>query len=304
MQVEARLRAFSAVSRHGSFSRAARELFISQPAVSKHVASLERQLGTALVVRARRGATLTPAGRQLADHVLRAEALLANAERAVAAAAGATFGTLSLVASGIPGTYLLPGVLARFVQAHPDVELAFETTTSGPAIEAVRAHRAELGVVGGFPAPPDLESESIVEDDILLVGTPALAARSLRVRDLAELTWIYREEGSATRAAVEVACWEIGLNVRQRLELPSWEAVKLAVASGAGIAACSRFALDLELRAGTLAVLRVRGWKLKRLISAVHAREIPLTPPADAFLKLLRAEFEAKPRPTRRPRPS
>src|SRR5688572_12613665 len=108
MQVEARLRAFAAVARRGSLSRAAEELYVSQPAVSKHLASLEAELGRRLVTRGREGATLTPAGRVLADYVLRAEALLANAGRALAAGAEAETGTLAIAASGIPATYLLP----------------------------------------------------------------------------------------------------------------------------------------------------------------------------------------------------
>ena len=104
MNVEARLRAFAAVAREGSFSRAAARLFVTQPAISKHVASLEAELGAQLLVRDRRGATLTPAGQVLADYVLRAEALLANARRALADGGDAQIGTLSLAASGIPGT--------------------------------------------------------------------------------------------------------------------------------------------------------------------------------------------------------
>ena len=102
------------------------------------------------------------------------------------------------------------------------------------------------------------------------------------------MTWVSREEGSATRAAVEAARWQIGLHVVRTLELPSWEAVKLAVASGAGIAAISRFALDLELQAGTLLVLDMPRWRLARTISVVTARGVPVTPPAERFLELLR----------------
>ena len=85
MRVEARLRAFAAIARCGSVSKAAEELYVSQPAVSKHLAALERELGQRLVTRGRHGAALTPAGHVLADYVLRAEALLANAARALAA---------------------------------------------------------------------------------------------------------------------------------------------------------------------------------------------------------------------------
>jgi LysR family transcriptional regulator, transcriptional activator of the cysJI operon len=289
--LEARLRAFASVSRRGSFTRAAEELFISQPAVSKHVASLEAELGTQLVERRRGGATLTPAGELLADHVLRAESLLANGRRAVEAGRDGHLGTLSLTASGIPGTYLLPPLLARFHEDHAAVAIDFQLSTSGGALELVRAHKAELGVIGGLVVPPELADEPLVEDEVVLVGPPALGGRRLKPRELANLTWVHREEGSATRAAVEAARWEAGLHVSRMLQLPSWEAVKLAVARGAGIAAISRFALDLELDAGTLVLLDLPHWRVRRMISAVYTRDIPLGPAAERFLDGLRTEL-------------
>jgi len=288
MDLAPRLRAFAAVARERSFSRAADALFLSQPAVSKHVASLEAEVGRQLVVRGRPAATLTPAGEVLADYVLRAEALLANGRRALAAGADAEIGTLALAASGIPGTYLLPPQLARFHEQHPGIEIDFQLATSAGALELVRAHRAEIAVVGGMTVPAELDAEPLVEDEVVLVGPPALGGRRLRRRDLESLTWISREEGSATRAAVETARWQMGLHAVRRLELPAWEAVKLTVASGAGIAAISRFALEHELASGMLVVLDVPRWRLTRTIAAVTARDVPLTPPAERFLALLR----------------
>ena len=121
MDVEARLRAFAAVARERSFSQAAERLYVSQPAISKHVRSLEVELGKQLVIRDRRGLQLTPAGELLAEYVLRAEALLANARRALGSDAEDASGTLALAASGIPGTYLLPELLGRFTREHPGV---------------------------------------------------------------------------------------------------------------------------------------------------------------------------------------
>src|SRR5918999_3503068 len=295
MQLEARLRAFAAIARCGSVTRAADELYVSQPAVSKHLASLEADVGRRLVTRGREGAVLTPAGRVLADYVLRAEALLANAGRALAAGAEAETGTLALAASGIPGTYLLPQLVADFGRRYPGVELDLRVSTSAGTLELVRAHEVELGVVGGMTLAPELESEPLVEDEIVLVGPPTLGGRRLRAKDVEGLTWISREEGSATRAAVETARWEVGLRSPPLLELQSWEAVKLAVAKGHGLAAISRLALDLELETGRLVVLDVPRWRLSRTISVVYTRGVPLTPPAERFLDVLRAAFAAPP---------
>jgi predicted ATPase/DNA-binding transcriptional LysR family regulator len=295
MQVEARLRAFAAVARQRSFSRAAEELYVSQPAVSKHVASLEAELGKQLVVRDRRAITLTPAGEVLADYVLRAEALLANAQRALASGEDAQTGTLSFAASGIPGTYLLPSLVADFHAKYPAVEIDFQLTTSAGALELVRTHTVELAVVGGLTVPPELENEPLVDDEVVLVGPARLAGRRLRAKELEEETWISREEGSATRAALEAARWQVGLRATRTLELPSWEAVKLAVAGGAGIAAMSRFALDPVADDGRVTVLDVPRWRLERTISLVTARDVPLTPPAERFRDLLLAAFALGP---------
>ncbi|HEX7255848.1 MAG TPA: LysR family transcriptional regulator, partial [Gaiellaceae bacterium] len=291
MHLEARLRAFAAIARRGSLSGAAHELYVSQPAVSKHLAALESELASRLVTRHREGATLTPAGELLADYVLRAEALLANAERALAADADGETGGLSIAASGIPGTYLLPELVVQFHDRHPRIEADLDVTTSVGALERVRAHTAELGVVGGLTVPPELDSEPLLDDEIVLVGAPALGGRRLRTKELEGLRWVSREEGSATRAAVETARWEIGLHAVSELHLPSWEAVKLAVAKGAGIAAISKLALDLELEARRLVVLDVPRWRLVRTISVLYARSVPLTAPAERFLALLRETF-------------
>lgn len=303
MQLEPRLRAFAAVARERSFSRAAEALYVSQPAVSRHVASLELELGAQLVVRGRPAATLTPAGQVLADYVLRAEALLANGRRALAAGAGSEVGVLALAASGIPGTYLLPALLARFHRHYPQIEIDFRLATSAGALEIVRAHQVEIAIVGGMAVPDELETEPLAEDDVVLVGPMSLAGRRLRPRDLEGLTWISREEGSATRAAVDATRSMIGLQAIRTLELPSWEAVKLAVADGAGIAAISRFALDLELASRTLTVLDVPRWRLRRTIAIIKARDIPLTPPAERFRAVLREEFGPS-RALRRPAPA
>ena len=289
MQLEARLRAFAALARRGSFSSAAEELVISQPAVSKHVAELEAELGTQLVIRGSRRIRLTPAGEFVADHVERAEALVAQAARGARSLAGAETGRLAIATSGT-GMYLAIGAIAAFHAAHPRVELDVQIGTSEPVVELVRAHRAELAIVGGFTAARDVESEMLLQDDIVVVAAPPVARSRPTLRDLERLTWISREEGSSTRAAFEAAWRDLGITPSSRISLPSWEAVKLAVAKGAGVSGMSRYAVTTELAAGTLAILKVPGWRVRRHFSLVHARDIPLSPPAARFRTILLEE--------------
>jgi DNA-binding transcriptional LysR family regulator len=291
MQLDARLRAFAAFARRRSFSGAAVELRISQPAVSKHIAEIERELGVLLVERRKRGCVLTAAGGFFANHVLRAEAILAQGKRGVAELRQPGTGSLGIIASGIAGTYLLPEVIAAFERAHPAAQISLELATTARAVEALRAHRAELGVVGGFVAAPEIEVEPLIEDEIVVIGPGRLAGRRLSRAELGSMTWISREEGSATRALVDATCANLGIVPSRRLILPSWEAIKLAVKRGDGIAGCSRFAIVEEVRTGSLGVIRVARWNARKTISIICVRDAALTPSAQAFLLMLRARW-------------
>jgi DNA-binding transcriptional LysR family regulator len=295
MYLEARLRAVAAVSRRRSFSAAARELGISQPAVSKHIADIERRLGVRLIERRRQGAELTAAGAFLADSVLRAEALLAHAARGITEFRQPPTGLLTIAASGVPATYLLPEIVIAFRRAHPGVRVNIITAPSAQTMEALRAHRAEFGVVGGFAAAPEIEAEPLMEEDIVVVGPPQWAGRRLSRRDAEAATWIVPREGAAFRAAVEAAWADLGITPAQRLELPTVEGVKLAVGRGDGVAGFSRLSVEAEFRRGSLSLLRLRGWNVRRTISIVRPRDGVLTPSAREFVALLRTRWSRAP---------
>jgi len=289
MELGARLRAFAGFVRRGSFTGAAEELRISQPAVSKHIADMERDLGVKLIER--RSRALTAAGEFLADHVLRADAILAQATRGIAALREPGLSTLSVRASGTPGTYLLPDVIASFQVAHPGVRVNFELGTSAEVVKAIRSHHAEIGVTGGFVAAPEIEAEPLIEDEIVIVGARNFQGKRLTRDDLESLTWISREVGSATGLIADEALAEVGIVPRRRLALPSWESIKLAVRRGQGIAACSRLAITEELEAQTLVVIPFMPWKVRRTFSIVRIRDAALTPPAQQFLLMLRERW-------------
>jgi LysR family transcriptional regulator, transcriptional activator of the cysJI operon len=292
MELGARLRAFAAFVRRRSFVGAAAELRISQPAVSQHIADMERDLRVKLIER--RSGALTTAGELLASHVLRAEALLAQGARCVRALHEPETGSLSIIASGTPGTYLLPQVIAKFQRLHPGVTIGFELDTAKEVANAIRSHRAEIGVVGAFVTAPEIEVEPLIDDEIVIVGPPSLARKRLSRDEIEELTWISREEGSGTSALGEAIIGDLGIIPRRRLALPSWEAIKLAVRGGCGIAAISRLAVTEELEIGSLAILPILASKARRNFSIIRTRDAALTPAAEHFLDLLR-ERCAKP---------
>lgn len=286
MELGARLRAFAAFVRRRSFVGAAEELCISQPAVSQHIADLEADLGVKLI--ARRSGALTAAGDLLANHVLRAEALLAQGAYCIRALREPEASSLSIRASGTPGTYVLPEVIARFQQAHPGVLIDFALGTAAEVVQSIRSHRAEIGVVGAFTTAPEIDVEPLIEDDIVIIGPPRLKRKRMSRDDIEHLTWITREQGSGTSALADTIVGQAGITPRTRLALPSWEAIKLAVRRGFGIAAVSRLAVEEELAAGSLTVLPVLPSKARRLFSIIRIRDAALTPNAERFLTLLR----------------
>jgi len=291
MLLEARLRAFAAFVRRRSFSAAAAELRISQPVVSKHIADLERALGLRLVERARRDGALTSAGEFVANHVLRAEALLVQAALGAAEIRKSGSGSLAIVASWVTGTYLLPDIIAEFKHSHPGVRISLELGTAKQAVEWVRSHRAELGFIADAVGGPEIEAEPLLENEIVIVGRPALAPKRPSRESLEALTWISREEGSATRSASERAMARLGIVPRRRLELPSYEAVLSALKRGYGVAAISRYIVAAELQAGSLTVIPVRGWNVRAVVSMLRVRDALLTPSADQFQTLVRERF-------------
>lgn len=291
MKLEARLRAFAAFARQRSFSEAAAELRISQPAISKHIAELELALGVELVDRQRRGA-LTSAGEFVANYVLRAEALLVQADLGAAQYRKTGSGLVTVAASSLTGTFLLPAIVAEFQHANRGVRISLQSGTAEHAIDLVRSHRAELGFVAGAVAAPEIDVEPLFEYNVVVVGKPALVPRQLTRDTLDNLTWISGDEGSATRSASEAELARLSLAPRQRLELSSNEALVHALKLGYGIGPISRYVVAEELRGGALVVIPVRGWKVRNVVSVLRVRDAKLTPSADAFQTFVRTRLK------------
>lgn len=290
MELDARLRAFAAFARRRSFSGAASELRISQPAVSKHVADLERIVGLKLVARSRPG-TLTSAGDFLANHVLRAQSLLAQAALGVAQFRESGSGSLSIVATWLTGTYLLSPVIADFRRSHPAIQVALRLGTTTQAMELLRSHEAELGCVAGAIAAPEIEAEPLLDYEVVVVARPSLLPKRPTRESFERATWISREEGSATRASLDTAMARLGIVPRHRLELPTYEAVVYALRRGYGICAISRYVVEAELRAKTLVVVPVRGWDVRQTVSLLRVRDAAPSPAAKQFQDFVRSRF-------------
>jgi DNA-binding transcriptional LysR family regulator len=194
----------------------------------------------------------------------------------------------------LTGTFLLPDIIAEFKHLHPGVRISLELGTAKQAAEWVRSHRAELGFIANAVGGPEIETEALLDSEVIVVALPALVPKRPARESLEGLTWISREEGSATRGASERAMARLGIVPRRRLELPSYEAVLSAVKSGYGVASIPRYVVAAELRAGSLIVIPVRGWKVRAVVSVLRVRDALLTPSAVQFQTLVRERFAEK----------
>jgi DNA-binding transcriptional LysR family regulator len=285
---------FLAVARAGSFRRAADVVHLSQPALSQHVAELERSLGARLLDRRGRTVTLTEAGRILQDHGLRVLATLAGAREAIAELDGPGHGSLVIGASTTPGIYLLPGIIGAFERQHPAVSVQLRIANSRLIEEQVRANELDLGVVGGHGLWSGEECLAAgVLDQLLLivpVGHPWIGRRRLDPAQLAQERLLTREEGSATRAVMERALQRAGVKLGRTMELGHTEAIKQAVMAGLGVAFVSAYAVRGELETGRLRHVRLQGLEMTRHFHVIHNEARTLTARGHAFVAALEAE--------------
>lgn len=285
-----RLRVFHAVARRESYSRAAEDLHISQPAVSKHVLDLEEELGAKLFHRLGRRIVLTEAGRLMADYAQRIFVLADEARRALGELHGLERGTLRLGASSTPGSYLLPRVLAAFCARYPRLEVSLDITASRDVVDRVLRQDLDLGFVGAtFTA--DLHVQPYVEDELVLIlrpGHPLAALRAIPHEGLEGETFILRDPASGTRTVAEAELRTRGITVRRFLELRSVEAVKQAVVEGLGISFISRYAVALEVRHKVLAIAADPHLRFPRPLVMISRKEARLSPAALAFAASVR----------------
>ena len=285
------LEVFLAVARARTFRRAAEALHLSQPALSQHVAELERVLGAKVFDRLGRSVRLTDAGRILEDHAHRVFATLSSAREAVAELGGLQRGTLLLGASTTPGIYVLPGLIATFQQRHPAIRLDLRIGNSAVIEERIRANELDLGVVGGHAMHPGEEclTAGLLDELVLIVapGHPWARRRQVPASRLSECRLLVREEGSATRQVTERALQRAGARVTMTMELGHTEAIKQAVIAGLGVAFVSVHAAKGDVAAGRLRSLRLEGTRILRHFHVIHNEGRSLSASARAFIALL-----------------
>jgi DNA-binding transcriptional LysR family regulator len=289
-----RLKVFRAVARHLSFRKAAEELYLSQPAVSLQIKTLEEGVGLRLFDRSGSQISLTPAGETLLGYVERLDALATEAESSLASFRGQVQGRLTIGASLTIAQYVLPRLLGPFLQQNPHLEVAVTTHNTEVVIEDVVERRCVVGLIEGPARRRDVTLEPVLEDELVVIAPPAhewAEQREIEVEQLRCAPLLLREQGSGTRLVAEMALRKLGVRPRDLhviLEFDTSEAIKSGVEAGLGIGIVSRWTIRKELELGTLRTVTVRGLRMERHFSTVYRAGPEPQGAAASFLRFVR----------------
>ncbi len=289
------LEVFLAVADTRSFSKGGEAVSLAQSTASQHIRALEDQLQARLFDRSASQVTLTEAGRLFYDHAARICRCCSEAIEAVRRFQGLEQATLRVGASTIPAAFLIPDLLGRFCTAWPGVRLELQQGDTREVLRLLQDDLVELAVVGGCPTESPFTFEEIGDERIVLVGaSDRVQQQSIRIDDLTELPMITRESGSGTRQAVDNCLLKTGVDpkgLRIVAQLGSSEAVRRAVLGGGGYAFISSLAVARELADGTLTMMNVQDFEVKRCFYLVWLSGRTLSPAAEAFRDLIRTSL-------------
>jgi DNA-binding transcriptional LysR family regulator len=285
---------FLTVVEAGSFTAAARQLQVTQAAISQRISALEREVGVSLFSRQGGRAQLSDAGRRLHTYVCEIFSLHERARAELTGMPVAVTGELMLASSSLPGEHLLPCYLARYQQRYPQVRVRVRVVDSQQVFTDLGHGRAHLGLAGDRGTCPNLEHHRFARDEMRLVvpfGHPLAKRKVVTIKDLTGLPLIVREPGSGTRHCLEQAFAQVGLSLAQMtsLELGSNEAIKEAILRGVGVAFLPELVVHDQVAADKLFSLQVKGVDLSRDLYAVYDRRRVLPITAQLFLELLLA---------------
>ncbi len=292
------LKIFLEVARQKNFTRAAENLFLSQPTVSMHIKKLEEEVGAPLLHRGKEGLEITAAGRVLLRYGEQLLQTKAEALSAIQDECRIVKGHLEIAASSVPGAYLLPRLLRSFCQEYPRITFSVLLRDTGQVLQNIRDYTYDLGFTGETDLGEGLKQIRLVEDKLILVASPEIkipssieadsALPTARLSDCADLPFLLREPGSATRMVFEEALKKLpGKNIALQVigYLESQEALKEAAKAGLGLTVISQKAVEDELRAGRLKGYRLEDIPLRRSFYLVHRQNGILAPLNKTFLE-------------------
>jgi DNA-binding transcriptional LysR family regulator len=266
------LRLFAAVVQHGGFTKAAAKLNLSQPAISKSLNELERQLDVNLLDRTGRSVRLTDAGRTVYARARELFGVESAVEQELRELRGLKRGTLRIAASTTIATYMLPPYLGRFHLRHPGVRIQTTSANTRTVLRMLLEFRVDVALVEGPVSNHRVMVKPWRDDELILIAPPTHPLRSaprISVEQIAKEAFLVREPGSGTRVVTEQALALHGVRLAKTMRVGGTEAIKQAVAAGLGLAIVSRAAAADQIMLGRVIVLSVEGLVLRRTLAQI-----------------------------------
>ncbi|MCE5180893.1 MAG: LysR family transcriptional regulator [Betaproteobacteria bacterium] len=288
------LKVFEAVARQLSFSRAAEELHLTQPAVSMQIKQLEESVGLPLFEQIGKKIFLTDAGNEVYRCSRNIAEQLSDAEAVLGEMKGLKRGKLNISVVST-ANYFAPQLLASFCQRHENVTLSLKVVNREILLNQLANNEMDLAVMGLPPEGLDIIAEPFLANPLVVIAPPShplAAERSIPLTRLAQETFIVREQGSGTRSAMERFFAQHGLTLSTGMEMSTDEAIKQAVQAGMGLGVVSMLTLTLELETRRLTVLDVESFPIRRNWFVVHRKGKRLSAVAQAFKDFLLKEAE------------
>lgn len=286
------IEAFVNVVRFKSFSRAADATFFTQPTISTHISSLEKELNTKLLDRKGRTVEMTPHGQKFYQYAVEMVNARAQAIEALDNGDDNLDGVLELQTSTVPGIAFLPEIIRKFTDAHPFTQFYIEMNDSKATVESLLERRGEIGFVGEYVAEPGIEVHEIFHDrPVLLVpGTYETDKDTITLEEMSKLPLIWRENGSATRKSFEDTAASKGFdknNFRVISRTNDLNMIMRLVANNVGASILSEKTVNKVVRSDEFKVLKIDGFDKLRSFYMITLKNVFLSPVAEAFRKFV-----------------
>lgn len=289
VQVEA-LELFASVVEMGSFSKAATRHYVTQSAVSQQIRSLEEHYGQRFLERSSRGVRLTPAGDVFYRGVRDILDRLGEMHRELQEMAQEVTGEIRVATVYSVGLHMLPPHIKRFLQSYPNTRVHLEYERTNTIYEHVRQGRVDIGIVAGPKAGRHLEVIPLLQEEMVLIMPPThalAAAPTLHVQDLEARRFVAFAADIPTRHAIDNYLAAANVHVQVSIALDNVETIKRSVEAGLGIAFIPATCVTREEQSGTLAVRRLSGPPLTRVIGVIHRSGQVPSLALQRFLELL-----------------